>query len=153
MLAQLQQRQHHNKGNNIHGNGGKDACTSTATMPLKQGQQCHCDDGEDNCALMMPTAPLQWGQQCQLQDGINAITMRATTPLWMKGNNTIVKGNNASLTAARTPACWQWGQHHCHEGSNRNCNNGKNAYTLTATMPWQQGQQRQLDNKWQGWQC
>jgi hypothetical protein len=39
---------------------------------------------------MMKTMPLKQGQQCQLEDGNNAIAMRATMLLQIKGNNTIV---------------------------------------------------------------
>jgi len=38
------------------------------TMPLQQGQQCHCNNGTDACALMA-MAPSQKVQQCQLDDG------------------------------------------------------------------------------------
>jgi hypothetical protein len=44
-----------------------------ATMPSRQGQQCHCNDGKDACTLMIAMMPLQQGQQCQLEDGDNAM--------------------------------------------------------------------------------
>jgi hypothetical protein len=48
------------------------------------------------------------------------------------------------LTTARTPAHQQWQQCHCHEGNNCNCNNGKDACALTATVQSQQGNNASL---------
>jgi hypothetical protein len=36
---QQQQQHHHHKGNNCNCNNGKEACASTATTPLQQGQK------------------------------------------------------------------------------------------------------------------
>jgi hypothetical protein len=56
------------------------------------------------------------------------------------------------LTTARTPAHQQRQQRYRHEGNNCDCNDGKDACALMATVQSQQGQQRQLDNKQQGQQ-
>jgi hypothetical protein len=51
-----------------------------------------------------------------------------------------------------TPVHQQWQQRHCDKNDNCHCNNGKDTCALTATMPSQQGQQCQLDDKQQGQQ-
>jgi hypothetical protein len=212
MVAWLQQRCHCNKGNICHNNDGKNACASTATMPLQRGQQRHCDDGEDTCALMMTKMPLQQGWWHQFEDGNNAIAKRETMPSrimgkdaivtraltpawWQKGLLRINNGNDAIIMratiaiamTAMTPVHWRWWHHHdksndtslmtSNEGddaslttaeipahrqqqwrhhdksNNRHCNNSKDDYASTATMPSWQGQWRQLYNKQWEQQC
>jgi hypothetical protein len=72
------------------------------TTPSRQGQQRHCNDGKDACALMMTMMSLQQGQQCQLEDRQCHCN---------EGNNTIAdqeqwchyyKGDDTSSMTART---------------------------------------------------
>jgi hypothetical protein len=138
-----------------------------ATMPLRQGQQCHRNDGKDACALMMMTMPFQQGQRHQLEDDNNAIATRATTPSQIKGNNTIVprattpawqrqgclcinNGNDpivmratiAITTIAKTPAHQWWQRHHDkeHDTSSMASNKGNITSLIMAETPahWQQ---------------
>jgi hypothetical protein len=145
------------------------ACPSTMAMtpwwrerqlPLQQRQRRLHIDG-NNASLLTSS------KGDDINDDDDAIATRAATPAWgqqqchhNEGNKTAAdqgqqrhcyKGDGPSLTTARTPAYQQQQQLHCHEGNNRDGNNGKDACALTATTPSWQGQQPQLNNKQQGW--
>ncbi len=140
MLAQLQQRCHHNKGNNCRHDNGKVACASTATTPLLWGQQHHRNDGKDACASMMTTMPLQWGKNASLrmatmpsQQGQNCChgsrVTRATTPvisIWWQGCLPSNDGNNTIVMRATIAIATRVKTLHI---------NGNNAIKTRAMMP------------------
>jgi hypothetical protein len=84
-----------------------------AIASVQWGKQCHCDNGEDACALTMATMPSWLGQWHQLDDGNVAIAMRrATTLLWWQQrcldceDACALTMGNTIVTRATTPA-WQ----------------------------------------------
>jgi hypothetical protein len=138
-------------------------------LPLQQRQICLCINGK-NAIATRATTPSQWRhQRLRINADINAIVTRATMPAWWwqqchhnKGNSAIAnqgqqchcyEGSNTIVTMARTPAHQQRQQHHHCEGNNCNHDNGKDAYALMATIQLWQGQQCQLNRKWQRQQC
>jgi hypothetical protein len=62
-VHQQQQRRHCHESDNRNCSNSKDPYALLATMPSQHGQQCHCNDGKNTCALMMTMTPLQQGQQ------------------------------------------------------------------------------------------
>ncbi len=123
---------------------------------LQQRQRCLRINGKNTIA-MRATMPSWWWRGClRINDDKDTIGTRGTMLAWgqqgphcNKGNNSIAdqeqrhhsyEGDNASLTTASTPAHWQLQQCHCHEADNCNRDDGKDACTLTAMAPLQQGQ-------------
>ncbi len=137
-------------------------------LPLRQWQR-HLRINGNNAIATRATMPSQlWQGSLHIDDDNGVIATRAMTPAWgrlqcrhNKGNNSIAdqgqqrhcyKGNNTSSTTARSPAYPQWQRNHCHESNIHNCNDSKDACTLTATTPSQWGQWCQLDDMQQGQQ-
>ncbi len=125
---------------------GNNAIVTMATMPAQQQQwRLRINNGNNTIVMRATIAitttvkmPMHWWQQCHHNKGNNASLTMSN------------EGNNASLTIAETPAHWGWQQRHCDKSNNCHCNNGKDAWALTATMPSWWEQQCQLDNKQHG---
>jgi hypothetical protein len=100
-------------------------------LPVQQGQEHHCDNGKDTCALTMATmplqrddntslmtatTPLQQGQQCYHNDGTDTWTAK----MCINNGNTIA--TRATMPAQQQQRCLR-------------INDGDGPIVMRVTMP------------------